>query len=96
MCRRPLLSLLPRTVLLLFAVIATVGVLGCSSSSVPQDTADTPELTRCVDPRPQVCTRDYRPVCGVSTDGSKKTYGNACGACSHQEVVGHSPGECVG
>lgn len=90
------------------AVLALACLLGCSSGSAPQDTLntqentqkntqeDTPELTRCVGPRPQICTREYRPVCGESLDGSTKTFGNACDACSHQEVVGHRPGECVG
>jgi hypothetical protein len=36
----------------------------------------------CADPRPQMCTRDYRPACGLHRDGTRKTYGNACSACS--------------
>ena len=48
----------------------------------------------CTEPRPQMCTMDYRPVCGVSNDGSRKVYGNACGACGNAEVVGFSDGEC--
>ena len=48
----------------------------------------------CSDPRPQMCTMDYTPVCGNHKDGSSKTYGNACGACSNPEVVGHLLGEC--
>lgn len=49
---------------------------------------------QCADPRPQMCTRDYRPACGVLRDGSRKTYGNACTACSDPEVVSQGAGAC--
>jgi tetratricopeptide (TPR) repeat protein len=48
----------------------------------------------CADPRPQVCTRDYRPACGQRRDGDRKTYGNACSACSDPEVVTQAAGAC--
>jgi len=48
----------------------------------------------CADPRPQMCTRDYRPACGLRRDGSRRTYGNACTACSDPEVVVQSAGAC--
>jgi hypothetical protein len=48
----------------------------------------------CADPRPQMCTRDYRPACGVRRDGSRKTYGNACTACADSEVVTQAAGAC--
>ena len=43
---------------------------------------------RCTD-RSEMCTRDWRPVCGC--DG--KTYGNACGAASAGRNVDYE-GEC--
>ncbi|MBV8187984.1 MAG: hypothetical protein JOY64_35125 [Alphaproteobacteria bacterium] len=48
----------------------------------------------CADPRPQMCTREYRPACGLHRDGSRKTYGNACTACSDPEVVSQAAGAC--
>jgi tetratricopeptide (TPR) repeat protein len=48
----------------------------------------------CAEPRPQMCTRDYRPACGVLRDGSRKTYGNACSACADAHVVSQAAGAC--
>ena len=48
----------------------------------------------CADPRPQMCTRDYRPACGLRRDGTKQTYGNACSACSDPDVLSQAAGAC--
>lgn len=48
----------------------------------------------CADPRPQMCTRDYRPACGLRRDGSRMTYGNACSACADPDVVTQGAGAC--
>jgi hypothetical protein len=48
----------------------------------------------CADPRPQMCTLDYRPACGVRRDGSQKTYGNACSACADPDVMSQGAGAC--
>ena len=50
--------------------------------------------TICVDPRPEVCTMDYTPVCATRADGSMATYSNGCGACADAAVVSHRPGAC--
>jgi hypothetical protein len=48
----------------------------------------------CADPRPEMCTREYRPTCGVLRDGTRRNYGNACTACSDPDVVSQGPGPC--
>ncbi len=68
---------------------------GCSST---MDKTDAPsiskELTLCTEPRPEICTMQYDPVCATHEDGSSKTYATDCTACSHTEVIGYNPGEC--
>lgn len=62
-------------------------------------------LTICTDPRPEACTQEFVPVCGVRSTGSQCsitpcpsieqfTYANACMACNDPDVISHSPGEC--
>jgi hypothetical protein len=69
-----------------------VALLG-GSCATPESQSESP-ATRCSDPRPQVCTREYMPVCGYREDGSTHTYGNDCTACSDANAVGHTPGAC--
>ena len=54
----------------------------------------TVERSLCEEPRPQICTMDYRPVCAANQDGEQKTYGNACSACGDSDVISHRQGEC--
>ncbi len=51
-------------------------------------------MTICQEPRPQICTMDYQPVCAQLEDGIFKTYSNACTACADTLVTGHSEGAC--
>ncbi|MCX7366932.1 MAG: hypothetical protein NTV97_34670 [Alphaproteobacteria bacterium] len=48
----------------------------------------------CAEPRPQLCTRDYRPACGLRRDSSRRTYGNACSACADPAVLSQAAGAC--
>ncbi len=75
-------------------------LFGCSQTDNPpaMDSApapaDIPGIILCTDPRPEICTQQYAPVCGVHRDGTRKTYSNTCMACADAEVVGSLPGEC--
>ena len=48
----------------------------------------------CASPRPQMCTRDFRPACGLRRDGTRKTYDNACSACADADVDSQAAGAC--
>lgn len=51
-------------------------------------------LIICPEPRPQICTMNYLPVCAQLQDGSNKVYSNGCSSCSDPNVVGYRDGEC--
>ena len=74
----------------------------CSSKEIGQMPADA---VQCSDPRPQICTMDYNPVCATRDNGIRcvntpcastetATYANACGACADAAVFYHVPGAC--
>lgn len=55
---------------------------------------DTMDLLLCQEPRPEVCTREYNPVCATLRDGSSKTSSTACTSCSDPHVIGYKMGKC--
>lgn len=59
-----------------------------------QDAANQDMDVVCKDPRPEICTMNYLPVCGISSDETVKTYANGCTACSNQHVLGYREGAC--
>jgi len=74
-------------------------VSGCQSdgknNQAGADSDAVSELEMCVDPRPQICTMEYVPVCGVRDGGEKESFPSGCGACSNNEIVGYLSGECA-
>lgn len=77
-----------------FVAMVSVLVVACSTPTSDGAATPTTELTPCEDPRPQICTANYDPVCGQLGDGSHKTYANGCSACGDAAVSGHRPGAC--
>lgn len=70
-------------------------VLLLAACALPGELPPPADATACVAPRPEVCTMEYRPVCGLHEAGSSRTYSNACSACADPGVVAHTAGTCA-
>ena len=89
-------------------------LVACSQAPVASEPAPAPkeppaetrnEPVMCKDPRPEMCTAQYVPVCATRDTGircittpcpssEQKTMGNACSACSDPKVSSYVKGEC--
>lgn len=78
---------------MLALVCASVIAGGFTDNTSVEKTDQNAEIV-CEDPRPEICTMDYTPVCGKDVKGDVKTYANGCGACSDDNVVSYQDGEC--
>jgi hypothetical protein len=87
----------------LFLLIALLG--GCVQAQ-PSVTETFENSTACKDPRPQMCTREYQPVCAKKDTGircikapcpsiQRVTYANDCTACSDLNIASFKAGACA-
>jgi len=77
------------------ALLAGFIAAACAQSAAVEATVSSdPGLVACEEPRPQLCTMQYDPVCGLTANNQYKTYSNACSACSDASVSGYNPGAC--
>jgi len=79
---------MPRALLL--TLLALLGACGASNPPAPVQTL----TTQCSQPRPQVCTMEYDPVCGELSGGGREDYSSPCNACAHDAVAAYRPGGC--
>lgn len=70
-------------------------LMGCSSVTETKNikTSES-KITTCKEPRPQICTLNYLPVCATTKNAKEKTYANGCTACSDKNVVNYREGAC--
>lgn len=80
-------------------IVISLGLLLMSCETAPEEKGDVGEpgvldLIHCEEPRPQICTREYDPVCATLKDGGTKTYATGCTSCADTVVIGYSKGGC--
>jgi len=73
------------------------GLCACQSSPAPEQPTKTnaPLKQVCPEPRPQICTMIYDPVCATRADGSRTLEASNCSACGDQDVVSYQQGPCT-
>jgi hypothetical protein len=74
-------------------VTLLLSLFACAGGQ-PKPTPKDGLQTACIEPRPQICTMDYTPVCAALVSGQEKTYSNGCSACADVNVVSHRPAAC--
>jgi hypothetical protein len=77
------------------ALLTTLLLLGACSANPPIASLNNTTAT-CAEPRPQVCTMEYDPVCGQLAAGTHQDYSSPCNACAHDEVRAYRRGSCAG
>ncbi|EAQ98689.1 hypothetical protein [Congregibacter litoralis] len=71
--------------------LAAVGaVSGCATPVEPE----IPNFTTCKEPRPQVCTMIFAPVCATTVSGGLATHASGCNACADDQVLTYVDGAC--
>lgn len=75
-------------------VLISVLISACAAYSEKDADPSVSDLIICQEPRPQICTNEYNPVCARLKDGTTRTDATGCTACSDPEVVGYKMGAC--
>ena len=73
----------------------TLALAGLAACFLALPDAHAQQGERFAPDRPQVCTREYAPVCAVGRGGGPRTFSNACVARSEGYRVIY-PGQCRG
>ncbi len=76
------------------AALLPIMFLFVACSAAPPPPPPVSLAGQCPEPRPQVCTMEYDPVCGQLTDGARSDYSSPCNACAHDAVVSYQKGVC--
>ena len=89
----------------LFVLLGGAMLVACSEHArgIPDSNAG---MVECREPRPEMCTQEYRPVCATRDNGVRcvttpcdstenVTYSNGCMACADPSVYYFRAGACA-
>lgn len=93
---------------LLIVLGVTFFSMSCSisvTSETEEKNIDNNIFITCNNPRPEICTREYNPVCATKKTGvvcvttpcpstEEKTYATGCTACADPMVIKYKKGQC--
>ena len=80
-----------------FLIFLSLLSIACATTVDEKSNINEPgalDLILCEEPRPQICTSEYNPVCGTLQDGTTVTGSTGCTSCSDPNVVGYKMGSC--
>jgi hypothetical protein len=79
---------------MMIILLAGFAAVGCAQIPAEETALAHNNLVACEDPRPQMCTAIYDPVCALKTDNNYQTYASGCTACGDANVSGYRSGAC--
>ena len=80
--------------LLMACLLIACGDVSGPENANPEASSVVPQTAgACQEPRPEICTLQYDPVCGHG-EAEPKTYSTACTACADPAIQGWVRGAC--
>jgi hypothetical protein len=82
-----------------FIVLSLLLITVACESTIAQnknsnDSSKEIAIVTCTEPRPQICTNEYKPVCATLENGKNEIYATGCTACADKFVISYRKDVC--
>jgi len=81
--------------IMIILALMSVGCVQPDTHTEQKEPIKEKNRTVCTDPRPQICTREYAPVCAIQYSGIQQIYATGCVACADHKVRSYVHGACA-